>query len=205
MKLIIGLGNPGAKYDKTRHNLGFSVVEAFLKNSTPVQKTSWEESPKFHSEINTLIWQPKKGKEEKIIISKPTSFMNNSGLAVKSIASFYKIASEDIWIIHDEIDLPLGNMKIRLGGSSAGHRGVQSIIDALDSEKFWRFRLGIGTARQKKTDRSRKIREVDDMVLGEFKEGEKGKARAVIKRGAEAIAYALEKDLVSAMNRYNSK
>ncbi len=205
MKLIVGLGNPGEKYEKTRHNLGFSVIEAFLKNSTPVKKTNWDNSKKFSSEIYIFSWQPKKGNEEKIILVKPLTFMNNSGLAVKNIASFYKIKSDDIWVLHDEIDLPIGLMKIRLGGSSAGHRGVESIIEHLKTEKFWRFRLGIGVEKRKKEDKSRKIREISQMVLGKFGEGEKGKVRTIIKRGAESIEYALEKDLVSAMNRYNSK
>lgn len=204
MKLIVGLGNPGAKYEKTRHNLGFSVVDAFFKNFASVKDTKWDDSRKFLSDIADLRWQPKIGKEEKIILAKPKTFMNNSGLAVKKIMDFYKIEVSDLWIIHDEIDISLGNMKIRLGGSSAGHRGVESVIKHIKSEKFWRFRMGIGKDQAKKPGKQ-KVKPTDTLVLGEFTMGEKGKARKSVKRGAEAVESALEKGLTTATNRFNSK
>src|SRR3990167_6765145 len=135
MKLIVGLGNPGAKYEKTRHNLGFMVMEGFLKAFTPVNKTVWDNKDKFKSEIAEIEWNSRKKKTlEKVILAKPKTYMNNSGMAVSLLARFYKVAPEDIWIIHDEIDLPLGMMKIRFGGSGAGHRGIESIISALGSD-----------------------------------------------------------------------
>src|ERR1700687_5552098 len=124
MKLIVGLGNPGDKYEKTRHNLGFSVLDKFVKDYHSVSKTVWEENKKFKSEIIKIEWQPKKEKLQEELLAKPTTYMNDSGLAVKLISAFYKISPSDIFIIHDEIDLPLGNMKIRFGGGTAGHKGV---------------------------------------------------------------------------------
>src|SRR5690348_15063745 len=112
MKLIVGLGNPGEKYEKTRHNLGFMVVEQFLKDFERVGIV-WDNSKKFKSdvlEINVGL--------EKVIIAKPKTYMNNSGLAVQLLTSYYKLPTEDIIIVHDELDLPLGYLKIRLGGSS---------------------------------------------------------------------------------------
>jgi peptidyl-tRNA hydrolase, PTH1 family len=117
MKLIVGLGNPGKEYEKTRHNLGFMAVERFLKDFEQVRDTAWENSTKFKSDIVQIEWQPKHGTLEKVILAKPKTFMNNSGLAVKLIVDFYKIPAKDIWVVHDEIDLPLGTLKIRFGGA----------------------------------------------------------------------------------------
>jgi PTH1 family peptidyl-tRNA hydrolase len=203
MKLIVGLGNPGVKHEKTRHNLGFMVVNAFLKDFSSVSDRMWYEEKKFQSEVAEINWQPKKGEEEKVLLAKPITFMNGSGIAVSSISKFYKIDTKDIWIIHDEVDLPLGGMKIRFGGASAGHKGVESIIEHLGTDRFWRFRIGIGTQHEKVHDR--KVKEIDNFVLGEFSEGEKGKAREIIKKGMKAIEDALEEGLEKAMNRFNTK
>jgi len=202
MKLIVGLGNPGEKYEKTRHNLGFMIVDHFLKDFEPVKDTSWENSTKFKSDIAQIDWQPKHGKMEKVILAQPKTFMNNSGLAVKIIADFYKIVPDHIWIINDDIDLPLGSMKIRFGGASAGHRGVESIIEQLGTDKFWRFRMGVGEKRELNDSR---VKSVDDFVLGTFSGAEKGKLKDLIKRGARAIEMSLEENLEAAMNRFNTK
>ena len=205
MKLIVGLGNFGGKYDKTRHNLGFIILDQFLKDTEPVNKTKWENNPKFKSDIFVLEWQLKNGKTEKVILAKPKTFMNNSGLAVSLISSFYKVAAEDIWIVHDELDLPIGTMKIRLGGAAAGHHGVESIIGSLKSEKFYRFRMGIGQSRNKEEIAKHKIRKADEFVLDKFNSSEAGTLKHLIKKGSEALSMALEKDIKSAMNRFNTK
>ena len=204
MKLIIGLGNPGEKHQKTRHNLGFMVVDSLFKDyATP--KDTFRPEKKFQAEIAEIIWQPKKGKSEKVILAKPITFMNGSGQAVSLIAKFYKIDISDVWVIHDEIDLPLGAMKIRLGGSSAGHKGVESIMESLKSEKFWRFRVGIGKQTLKEKLLGKRLKKIDNFVLGEFGESEKGKLREVIKRGVNAAEEALENGMEKAMNRFNTK
>jgi PTH1 family peptidyl-tRNA hydrolase len=202
MKLIIGLGNPGLKHDKTRHNLGFMIVDAFLKDF-PMSSITFREEKKFQAAIAEIDWQPKKGKAEKVILVKPLTYMNGSGVAVGLVSKFYKIAAEDVWVIHDEIDLPLGGMKIRFAGASAGHKGVESIIEHLGTDKFWRFRIGIGTQHEKVHDK--KIKPIDNYVLGEFSEGEKGKAREIIKKSMKAVEDALEEGLEKAMNRFNTK
>ncbi len=204
MKLIVGLGNPGLKHEKTRHNLGFMVVDALFKDySNP--KDSFREEKKFQSEIAEITWQPKKGKSEKVILLKPLTFMNGSGLSVSKASKFYKIMPQDIWIVHDEVDLPLGAMKIRLGGSSAGHKGVESVLEVLKTDKFWRFRMGIGEQKSKIKNQKSKLRKIDNYVLGEFGDGERGKAREIIKKGVKAIEAALEDSLEKAMNRFNTK
>ena len=203
MKLIVGLGNPGVKYEKTRHNLGFMVVEQFLKDFEPVSKTEWVDDKKFKSDIAELIWQPRRGESNRVILAKPKTYMNNSGLAVQLLTSYYKLLASDVWIVHDDIDLPLGNMKIRFGGASAGHHGVKSIMEKLGTDKFWRFRMGIGTKNLELRTKNKK--DIDDYVLGEFRGGERGKVRELIKRGAKAIEMGLEEGLEAAMNRFNTK
>ena len=205
MKLVVGLGNPGDKYQKTRHNLGFMVVEKFLKNYEPVSKTIWQDEKKFKSDITEIEWQPRHGKEEKVILVKPKTYMNNSGLAISLISQYLNISISDVWIIHDDIDLPLGAMKIRFGGGTAGHHGIQSIMEKLGTDKFWRFRMGIGVENHKSQITNHKLKNMDDFVLGKFRGGERGKVREMIKRGAKAIETALEEGLETAMNRFNTK
>lgn len=205
MKIIVGLGNPGEKYKKTRHNTGFMVLEQFLKDFEPVNKTVWEDSSKFKSDIANIEWKPKIGPVEKVILVKPKTYMNNSGMAVSLIAKFYKVGSEDIWIVHDELDLPLGSMKIRIGGSSAGQKGVGSIIDALGTDKFWRFRMGIGENRNHGEVGGHIIKHADEYVLSDFTGSDRSKAKELIKRGVKALECALEKGMESAMNQYNTK
>jgi PTH1 family peptidyl-tRNA hydrolase len=117
MKLIVGLGNPGEKYEHTRHNLGFMVVEQFLKDFHAEKDTSWSDEKKFKADISLLTWQPKQGEAVPLILAKPKTFMNNSGLTVSLISAFYKIAPEDVWVVNDELDLPFGSMKLRFGGA----------------------------------------------------------------------------------------
>ncbi len=215
MKLIIGLGNPGEKYEKTRHNLGFVVVEHFLKDFQSARNTVWEDSSKFKSEIAQIEWQPRHGTLEKVILAKPQTYMNNSGLAVKIITDFYKISADNIWVIHDDIDLPLGSMKIRFGGASAGHHGVESIMEYLKTDKFWRFRMGTGIqssplrqgfeGQAKLKVKSSKLRNVEDFVLSGFTGSEKGKVKNLIKRAVNVIETGLEEGLDVAMNRFNTK
>lgn len=201
MKLIAGLGNPGEKYQKTRHNVGFMVVEQFLKDFESAKDTVWQNNEKFKSDIAMIDWQPKENPLEKIILVKPKTFMNNSGMAIKLIKDFYKIDADDMWIIHDDIDLQPGALRIRKGGGTGGHRGLESMLEVLGGGDFWRFRLGIGRPDQVGDAR----KGVDDYVLGDFSGHEWGKMRELIHRAAKALETGLEKDLQTAMNKYNSK
>lgn len=213
MKLIIGLGNPGEKYELTRHNLGFMAVEHFLKDVTPVDKTTWSYEKKLKSHIALFDWQPKKGEAQRIILAKPKTYMNNSGMAVSLISEYYKIPPDDIWIAYDDLDLPVGSLKIRFGGAAGGHHGVESILASLKTDKFWRFRMGIGLPHGHKVDGDgvehlqsrRTVGNVEDYVLGTFGVKDRNKIREVIKACTQAFEVALEKDLQSAMNRFNTK
>lgn len=205
MKLIVGLGNPGEKYEKTRHNLGFMVVDRFLQDITSVQNTVWEERKKFKSFTAEHVFETKYGEKEKLILAKPQTHMNESGVAVELLSSFYKIEPHDIWIVHDELDLPSGSMKIRKGGSGAGHHGVESLMEYLGTEKFWRYRLGIGVNKNHGEIGGHIIHNVDDFVLGEFSSSEIGKIRELIKRGSNALTYAVDENIEAAMNKFNTK
>lgn len=205
MKLIVGLGNPGVQYEKTRHNMGFMVLEQFLKDMEPVKNTLWNDEPKFKSDIAQITFPLKTGGNEKVLLAKPKTHMNNSGMAVTLLAKYYKVKPADIWIVQDELDLPLGSMKIRLGGSSAGQKGVESVIGALGNDKFWRFRMGIGVSRNHDEMSKHVIHDASDYVLGQFSGGDVKRARELVKRGAHALKMALEDSLEAAMNRFNTK
>ena len=134
-KLLIGLGNPGKQYQNTRHNLG----QIFVKKYSQCLSIDL----KFHKQFQAYIGQNRLG-ESKIILATPTTYMNLSGRSVAKIANFYKISPEDIYIIHDDLDLRVGESKIQFNRGSAGHNGVKSITDHLGTQAFWRLRLGIG-------------------------------------------------------------
>lgn len=178
MFLIIGLGNPGKEYEKTRHNVGFAVLNKLIAD---LELGDWTESKKFHAEIA----EGKIG-QKKILLLKPQTFMNNSGQAAAAAAKFYKIKSTDIWVIHDDLDLPLGKIKIQRDRSSAGHNGVQSIIDALGTQDFVRWRVGIAPIRQTKKSGA-------DFVLSKFSLAE----TEVIKKAISTAAKTINEQLLA--------
>lgn len=141
MLIIAGLGNPGRKYEKTRHNVGFMVLDKFAEN----EGTSFKFSEKFNAELaEATITFPGEKKHVRVLLVKPQTFMNNSGEAIAKLVNFYKIRTEDqLMIVHDDLDIELGTLRIRLNGSSAGQKGVQSIIEKLGTNAFVRFRVGI--------------------------------------------------------------
>lgn len=140
MKLIVGLGNPGREYKNTRHNIGYMVLDNYLG------KVEWKnkmESYFYSTEING----------ETVIFLKPITYMNLSGLAVSKVVNFYKIEIEDILIIQDDLDLPLGTYKIKKNSSSGGHNGIKSIISELNTQEFGRLKIGIGKNNNIPTDK----------------------------------------------------
>jgi PTH1 family peptidyl-tRNA hydrolase len=133
--LVVGLGNPGTEYNGTRHNIGFACIDAFTKANDFDQ---WIEKKDLKCHISTARLG-----ETHVIAIKPTTFMNLSGDAVQAVAHFYKIPAEKIIVVHDELDIPFGQVRMRLGGSSAGHNGLKSLIGAI-GEGFGRVRIGVG-------------------------------------------------------------
>ncbi|MDX9893421.1 MAG: aminoacyl-tRNA hydrolase [Patescibacteria group bacterium] len=189
MKLIAGLGNPGTKYENTWHNVGFLMIDELHKNYAGVE-AEFKNSKKFKS----LVYECNQV-EDKIILAKPQTFMNNSGQAVSILAGFYKIAKNDLWVIHDDIDLPLGTIRISQNASAAGHRGVQSIIDQLNTQEFVRFRIGI-----RPTD----LRQpTEEYVLQNINKQGKLEIEQAAKLLLGAIEISLSQGISEAMNEFN--
>lgn len=198
MKMIVGLGNPGEKYAKTRHNLGFMALEALLKKLTPAG-TSWEKVPDVKVEI---------AKVGQLILIKPQTFMNNCGWPIAKLFNNLTMKQfSNLWVIHDDLDLPLGKIKIRTGGGTAGHHGLESIVKHLGATDFVRFRLGIGKPRGH--DKWQKVnvkrKEIEDYVLSEFLPQERDEARIMVQKIIEAIIFARQFGLEKAMNKFNAK
>lgn len=198
MILIVGLGNPGEKYAKTRHNLGFRVVDALAREYANKQIIKY--ANKFKAEICQL--------NSEIILAKPLTFMNTSGFAVAKISQYRNIPISNIWIIHDDVDLPLGKLKIRFGGAAAGHHGVESVIKELGTDEFVRFRLGVGptsphSASLRGASRG-KSGDLESYVLKEFDVNERTELKNIIKKTVKAVKTALDKGIERAMNEYNA-
>ena len=182
--LVVGLGNPGREYEKTRHNIGFMVIDSMLEKLGGA-------SPE--TGCNSIFYKLKyKGK--KVIFAKPQTFMNLSGNAVSSLLNKEQLDKANLLVIHDELDLPPGKIRIRNGGSSGGHNGINSIIECLGNQQnFMRMRLGIG-----------RDRNVVDYVLGEFKDEEKEVIARVVDSAADAALELLKAPPAAVMNKYNS-
>lgn len=159
MHIIAGLGNPGSKYKNTPHNMGFETIDQLQENWKTVYKfTDWKFLRKFDSEISEGTISDKK-----IILAKPITYMNDSGIAVKKIFNFYKMPYGNIIIIHDDFDLPWGDVKISRDRGSAGHKGVGSIITTLGTKNFTRIRIGV-----KPADATLPSKSLDKFVLNKF-------------------------------------
>jgi len=170
MKLIVGLGNPGKKYIKTRHNIGFLVLDELAKQNS---LADFVVNKKFHGAITEMNIGG-----EKIILIKPETFMNESGLAVRSLVDFYKLNAKDILVVHDDKDIELGKIKVQSGRSAAGHNGIQSIIDHVGGNEFTRLRIGVANNHLDKSDTAK-------FVLNKFGLFEKKKLKQVL---AEAVS-----------------
>lgn len=196
MKLIVGLGNPGGQYEQTRHNIGFMVVD-HLAHELGTRSLSWDKSEKHKAMV---------AKVGDVVLAKPLTFMNNSGESVASLVSFYKLPPSDVWVIHDDIDLPLGKIRIREKGGTAGHNGVASILQTLKSDAFVRFRLGVGRGNdtERRSDKDKlHHRSVIQFVLSRFHQHEAGTLKHLVKHGMDAVRIALTEGLDKAMNRFN--
>ena len=195
MFLIVGLGNPGVKYKNTRHNIGFDILEIFgRKNGFPVFKLQ----KKTGSLISESVFGGKK-----TILALPQTFMNLSGKAVKIIAKNLDLKSGDLVVVHDDADLPLGKIKISQNRSSAGHKGVESLIKEVGSKNFVRIRVGIGSD-ENRTDEERKKKErMEDFVLGKFTPAEKSAAQKAAALAVSALQSLLENGLEKTMNEFN--
>jgi len=181
IRLIAGLGNPGAEYASTRHNIGFMVADQLAAQFG----STWEKSTK---------WDALLARCGDVFLTKPMSYMNRSGYPLLAIAQFYKINPPEILVVLDDMALPLGRLRLRLGGGSGGHNGLESVIVQFATEEIPRLRIGIGEAPGAGSV---------DYVLSRFFEEEKPIVRSTIDRAAEAVKCAVDNDLISAMNIFN--
>lgn len=185
MFLIVGLGNIGSKYDKTRHNVGFNFIDylAAKENITVYDR-------KFDGIIGNGIINGKK-----VILAKPTTYMNLSGECIRKIMDFYKISNKEILIVYDDITLDVGKIRIRKKGSAGGHNGIKSIISNIGTEEFNRIRIGIGN----KPD----YMDLADYVLGKFSEEDNKALDRVLKGACDAANQMLDGKVDDAMNKFN--
>ena len=183
MKVIVGLGNPGKKYSETRHNIGFKVLEEVARRHGVQKEESRFDALIAHITLNG----------QKVLLVKPLTYMNLSGKAVQPLLHWYKVDLVDFMVVYDDMDLPVGSLRLRAEGGSGGHKGLTSIIERLGSREFSRLRLGIG----------RPDRETIDWVLGTFGPEEKEMVQAMINGAADRLEYWSAQGIVKAMNEYN--
>lgn len=187
MYLIAGLGNPEKKYDNTRHNIGFEAAGALAqKHGISLSKNKYK-----------AILGEGKIADERIIVALPQTYMNLSGDSVSEIVAFYKIPPENIIIIHDDVSLAPGRMRIRSKGSAGGHNGLKSIISRIGSEAFPRIKIGVGSPENSDYD-------LADFVLGKFSKDENDILAPVIKNAVDAVECIIKYGIDRAMNKYNN-
>lgn len=184
-RLVVGLGNPGPRYAHTRHNAGFMVVDAFAaRHGVSVDRFGWQA---LYAELRVG--------GDRVVLLKPQTYMNLSGESVAPALRWYKCTLQDLIVIYDDMDLPLGRLRLRLAGSSGGHNGMKSLIEHLGSDQFPRIRVGIG--------RPPAGWAVPDWVLSPFAPEEEPVIRDAVTRAAEAVEVALRLGFQAAMNRFN--
>jgi PTH1 family peptidyl-tRNA hydrolase len=187
VKLVVGLGNPGKRYANTPHNAGFVVVDHLCRHFACRLKRSW----RFRARLAQHRFN-----QDKLLLIQPLTFMNNSGEATIACMRYYRVEIENLIVLVDDADLPLGRLRVRPGGSGGGHRGLGSIIDHLGGDAFARVRIGVG--RQGSGD-------LVNHVLGEWGAGDRKLMDESAARGAEAVICWLDEGVERAMNRFNGR
>ena len=185
MHLVVGLGNPGTKYQKTRHNIGFDVVDRLSKR--------WD-APATAKQFGALVGKAQVGTAS-ALFAKPQSFMNRSGQPTVSLKGYYRVESSAVVVIHDDLDIPFGEMRVKNGGGHGGHNGLRDIKLALGEQDFIRVRCGVS--------RPPEGWDTANYVLGHWSEEEQGRLSEVVDKAADAAECILTDGLTVAMNRFN--
>jgi len=190
IRLVVGLGNPGEEYNKTRHNAGFLFLNRLQKELAEAE--GWSYDAKFQGRVSTVFIH-----SNKLILLQPQTFMNCSGVSVAAIARFYRIECEQILVVHDELDLDVGVIRLKKGGGHAGHNGLRDIISCLGDKGFYRLRMGI--------NRPKSGKNVANYVLSKFSKDESESVDDAILQGISQIDKIVSGDFSSAMNSLNQK
>ena len=186
LRMVIGLGNPGEAYSRTRHNTGFVVVDALADAYTiPLNKTKYD-----------TVFGRGTVEGMDVLLAKPMAYMNRSGFPVQRLAHYFRILREDLLVVHDDIDLAIGRLKIKEKGGDAGHKGIRSMMNAFGGGDFTRLRIGVG--------RSESDTSASDHVLGTFRTEEEEIMEIIIKRAKDAVVTTLSKGIAEGMNRFNN-
>jgi PTH1 family peptidyl-tRNA hydrolase len=187
MLLLVGLGNPGAKYANNRHNVGFMVVDALAERL---------KAPAFREKFSGVFARVT---EPDLVLLKPLTYMNLSGESVQAAMKFFKVGLQDVLVVHDELDLPYGDNRLKVGGGTAGHNGLKSMVQHCGGDGFGRLRIGIGRPRNGGADA------VVSHVLGDFSSSERATLPDVLDHAALGVASVLDKGLAQAMNAFNTR
>jgi peptidyl-tRNA hydrolase, PTH1 family len=191
-KLLVGLGNPGTKYDRTRHNIGFTAIDALAQ--------SWQIPLANAAKFKGIFGEGLGVNGEKIRLLKPQTYMNRSGESIQAVLNWYKLSPESVLVIYDEMDLPVGRIRMRLSGSAGGHNGMKSTIAHLNTQNFPRLRIGIGKPPQKVDDS-----DTVSHVLGKFAPDETAIVSKVLNLVLDAVELSLKQGVEKAMSLYNSR
>lgn len=191
-QLIVGLGNPGSKYDQTRHNIGFEAVDALAR--------FWQISLSEHRKFQGVFGEGRGPKGDKIRLLKPLTYMNLSGQAIRAVTDWYKLPPESVLVIYDDMDLPVGKIRLRLSGSAGGHNGMKSAIAHLGTQNFPRLRIGIGSSKIPGRDG-----DVVNHVLGQFSKAEAQLMTEVLRLVSDAVELSLRQGIEKAMSLYNGR
>lgn len=187
VKMIVGLGNPGSKYEKTKHNIGFMAVDNIVNDLD----VTFTEDKNFKAQIGSTFIN-----HEKVYFVKPTTFMNNSGIAVKALLTYYNISVEDLIVIYDDLDMEVGKLRLRSKGSAGGHNGIKSIIAHIGTQEFNRIKVGIG--------RPLKGMTVINHVMGQFNTEDNIVISLTLDRVVNAVNFYLqENDFEKTMQKFN--
>ena len=192
MKLIVGLGNPGAHYEDTKHNVGFRVIDALYEELS--QRDSGFPRPTHTSVCNALVIQTT-WHDTSIMLAKPMTYMNNSGAAVAALVKRFEVPISDLCVVYDDVHLDIGVLRIRQKGSDGGQKGMKSIIHRLNTTAFPRLRIGIGEP----------TGDLVDYVLSEFSDDEEIEIEQIINRAVDAIETLVKDDILTAMNKFNNR
>ncbi|WP_205370710.1 aminoacyl-tRNA hydrolase [Thermoleptolyngbya sp. PKUAC-SCTB121] len=192
-QLIVGLGNPGAKYDRTRHNVGFMLVDELAR--------SWQINLADHKKFQGIFGEGTGPHRDKIRLLKPQTYMNLSGQSIRAVVDWYKLSPESVLVVYDDMDLPLGRLRLRLSGSAGGHNGMKSIISHLGTQNFPRLRIGIG----KPKTAAPEDKDTVSHVLGQFSKAETEILTEVLRLCEAAIALSLQQSTEKAMSLYNNR